>query len=418
MTTPSLTRPNNHNNKKLRAMKTAIACGVLLCVLRNYLHASLTSITIQQHQRADTTLSLLLQPDNNEKNYRRSRLSSNDNGAAAQSHVALCIRGVDRHVPNAENIYKHFVQPLAADVFAVIQTATGQAPRSLLATTGTSHNTTLQPVASDYTNYNFAMILSQLKSQGLNETFWGQFHTQNSLTPLDQGVGSAFFQYKSMCQCRDLIQKHEQEHRGGVQYKRVVVIRTEHWCLENDHSSFGKDRQNNNEGAFSLSNLMDHEAIVIPQGQDWGGLNDRMVAMPRQAVDDILTGAWNDLISNSNAHHFTGGLGNGEYVNWSQIAKTGLAVERPRLTCFLSCIPGRGESWWSDCTPIPGVVVAAVDDNTTTSMPLGAKYKEEYCLALEQSGQGQCVVKSDLMIHIEMFSNDTTGTHTTSTSSR
>ena len=194
------------------------------------------------------------------------------------SEVALCIRGEDRFVGNSENLKSNVVDSLGADVFAVLQ----RGENSSIAKT-------LDPVAVDYRDFSLSNVVDELRAEGLNEAFWKESKADkngNALHPFSGVPSSALLQYKAMKQCQDMIESYEANSRGGISYKWVVVMRSDHWCMVNP---------------FSLTS----EDIYVPGGQpDWGGLNDRMIAMPRSVSGIILVGSWKKLVSNTHQEDF------------------------------------------------------------------------------------------------------------------
>lgn len=234
--------------------------------------------------------------------------------------TAVCIRGNDRKVDNADNILRTIVTPLNADVFAVIKTVNGTAPDLA---------TKLNVVVSDYENYSFGDILAELEANGFNKTFWLSVDHQNALGPLGGSRGSGILQYQSMKRCYEMISDYEKNQREGEKYNHIVVVRSDHYCAGEP---------------FCISTFND--SILIPEGSDWGGLNDRLIAIPRRAAKLILTGAWQKLLNNSYSHQF---MRNSEFVVKANVEESEIEVIRTNITCFLACVPGKSQTSWSGC---------------------------------------------------------------------
>eukprot|EP00804_Cyclotella_cryptica_P025467 CCRYP_011978-RA/>CCRYP_011978-RA protein AED:0.07 eAED:0.07 QI:334/1/1/1/0/0/3/43/209 len=173
-----------------------------------------------------------------------------------------------------------------------------------------------------------------MQKDGFDKSYW-ESHCpswgNNALAPLCGQRGSAFIQYKAMKRCYELIAEHEMEHRGGQKYDFIVTIRSDHWCTA---------------PPFCLSDLTNKTA-VIPDGEDYNGLNDRMSALPRSAAEHYHTGAWNRLIKNSHRHEF---MKNTESLTHILVNETGLLLQRTPMTCFVNCMKRLTPSNWGQCS--------------------------------------------------------------------
>ena len=243
----------------------------------------------------------------------------------SSSRTAVCIRGEDRKVNNADVLLRTIVTPFNPDVFAVMKTVNGTAPELAAK---------LNVVAGDYEDYSFDAILAELEANGFNKTFWMSVHDQNALAPLGGRRGSGILQYQSLKRCYELISDHEINQRGGTKYDHIVVIRSDHFCTGEP---------------FCLSQPSFKDSILIPKGQDFGGLNDRLMAIPRRAAKGILTGAWQKLLNNSNSFQFARNV---ETVVKANVEKSNLDVIRTNVTCFLACVPDAMMTSWSTCKKV------------------------------------------------------------------
>jgi hypothetical protein len=248
--------------------------------------------------------------------------------------VALCIRGQDRFANNSGNFKNMIVDPLNADVFLAIRDGN---------TESITHQT-LSPVASNYTDYSFEDLYRELLANGFNQTYWNSIHSDNALAPWKGSRGGALFQYRALKECYDLIEEYETNQRGGVLYKWVIIMRSDHWCLAKE---------------FPLGLPEEANVVYVPSGLDTveprrSGLNDRMIAMPRSISKHVLTGSWEKLVNNTNASDFTF---NPEMAHKRNVdhAMEGIAtLKRTESTCFLACVPGVAldpTSWTKDCFP-------------------------------------------------------------------
>lgn len=267
------------------------------------------------------------------------------------SDIAVCIRGYDRRVNNAENILESIITPLAADVFAVVQTEDGAAPGMV---------TKLKAAAGDYRNYSPDEILAEMEADGLNKTFWLGVENQNSLAQLGGSQGSALVQYKSLKRCLDIISDHELNERRGRKYQNIVIVRSDHWCIAQP---------------FCLSKPEMNDKILVPIGEDYGGLNDRIIAFPRRAAKSILSGAWAKLTKNTRTEDFSA---NTELVHLSNVKDTNIPLLRTNVTCFIACAPGVSQTSWATCKTLPPEVT---QNDTTLRGAQGMKYQNEFLAA-------------------------------------
>jgi len=284
-------------------------------------------------------------------NNTRTKGEGESSNSRHMSNIAVCIRGYDRVVNNAENILESIVNPLAADVFAVVQTEDGAAPDLV---------TKVKAVAGDHKNYSPDEILAEMEADGFNKTLWLGIRNKNSLAPFGGSRGSALMQYKSLKRCYDIISDHELNERRGRKYEHIVIVRSDHWCTAQP---------------FCLSKPEMEDKILVPTGMDWGGLNDRMIAFPRRAAKSILSGSWEKLTRNTRTEDF---LSNTEFVHLSNVKDTNLPLLRTNATCFIACVPGASQTSWFPCSTLPPEVT---QNDTTLKGAQGMKYRDEFLAA-------------------------------------
>ena len=78
--------------------------------------------------------------------------------------------------------------------------------------------------------------------------------------------------------CYDVVTRYERQH--GIQYSRIIVSRFDLFFLV-PHPHL---------------HLFPRNIVFIPEGQDFGGLNDRYAIIPREFAENYLL-IWNELIS-------------------------------------------------------------------------------------------------------------------------
>ena len=78
--------------------------------------------------------------------------------------------------------------------------------------------------------------------------------------------------------CYDVVTRYERQH--GIQYSRIIVSRFDlYFLVPHPHL-----------------HLFPRNIVFIPEGQDFGGLNDRYAIIPREFAENYLL-IWNELIS-------------------------------------------------------------------------------------------------------------------------
>mmetsp|Transcript_31391 Transcript_31391/g.48057 ORF Transcript_31391/g.48057 Transcript_31391/m.48057 type:complete len:155 (+) Transcript_31391:1177-1641(+) len=141
------------------------------------------------------------------------------------------MRGENRFVDNARNILETVIKPYNADFFSVVRGI------------DLTELEILNPVASDNNTYD---ILEIMRREGFNETKWADIKDQNALGGLQGRPGSGIFQYFTYKQCYDIIEKYENDERGGKEYRHIVIIRSDHictgvpFCLDDDFFQHAK----------------------------------------------------------------------------------------------------------------------------------------------------------------------------------
>lgn len=305
------------------------------------------------------------------------------------SQVAICIRGDDRGVDNAYNMYKSIIEPLDhADVFVVIHSAGDhkkyEADRpekqNKQRRMGNDDDSQDEPllvrgfknlplqypdeitnpvhlVDHDYKKYNAKEIYDELIHMGMDDAYWKNFTKTkqderiesfnrfvgddfynayirddinkhgiysnawymkkeyniksqrwidyvdnyfgvNALGPMF-GHGSAFYQFKDFHTCNELIAKHEDKYQ--FKYRYIVIARSDYWCLDKplDPSKLLFPIQRHDDKETVPSNVIPNK-IFIPKGEDYGGTNDRLIALPRQYATYFLTQPYVNLYQNKN----------------------------------------------------------------------------------------------------------------------
>lgn len=256
------------------------------------------------------------------------------NQTARLNSIALCIRGVNRKIENANNLREMFG---AFDVDFFISGGSYHE----------NYMNIMKPVAA-VPPVDGVTLKKMLKQAGFNELMWSTVPHQNALGGINT-PGSALFQYYDFFRCHNLIANHEKLR--GQEYTSVIVVRSDHWCLAPQ---------------FAPSDLK-RQAIYVPNGQNFDGLNDRMIALPRQFSEEVLCGPWNCLTKNGPFGYFHGNVEN----VWKQVVgEAQLPLIRRGATCFLACVKSTFAP--RKCTLL----------NSTQAGYEGFKYEFEYTAAL------------------------------------
>uniref|UniRef100_A0A7S4V5H1 DUF7796 domain-containing protein n=1 Tax=Alexandrium monilatum TaxID=311494 RepID=A0A7S4V5H1_9DINO len=233
---------------------------------------------------------------------------------AAARHAAVCLVGI----PNffdvcAPYLREHLFEPLDADVFAYVPWAAGATgfDARLL---GPRLVAVRREVENISERFRAAAPQRWWSATARIKGNWLGCWVPHAGAPRREGAGLCIA-YGGR-RCLEMISAHERSR--AARYRLVVQSRPDLLWKEPHPlpAHFAGER-----------------TVWVPEGHDWGGLNDRHAVMGRDTADAYLGGGWSDLLSGAAARLLLRRLGPRQALNCSPAARDRNGAPESALPC-------------------------------------------------------------------------------------